>query len=152
MLGRLIGIARAAVKRGPMEELSAARITVEAGIEGDRRGVKPGRQVTVLFREGWEDACREAGSLVPLPWTTRRASLYVEGVEPPRRIGARLQVGEVVLEVTDETKPCALMDQAFLGLRAAMRPEWRGGVCCNVVHGGDLRLGAAVATAEPASA
>lgn len=142
MSGRLIGIARARIKRGPMEEIDAAAVSVAAGIEGDRRGVKPGRQVTVLFREGWEDACEAVGA--DLPWTTRRANLYVEGVERPRAVGARIAIGALVLEVTEETAPCILMEQAHKGLMRAMRPEWRGGACCNVVEAGEVRLGDAV--------
>jgi MOSC domain-containing protein YiiM len=143
MPGRLIGIARACERGAPMEELEATSISVEAGVDGDARGRKPGRQVTVLFRECWEDACREAGA-EPLPWTTRRANLFVEGAEPSRQVGARLKIGALVLKVADETKPCALMEAALPGLRAAMKPDWRGGVCCDVVRGGDIGIGDAV--------
>ena len=148
MTGRLIGIVRAAEKLGPLEELERARITVAAGLEGDRRGTKPGRQISILFREGWEDACREAGA--ELPWQTRRANLYVEGLEVPQQVGAEVVIGEVVLKVAQETKPCALMEKAYRGLRAAMRPEWRGGVACDVVRGAAIRIGdAATAVLQP---
>ena len=98
MSGKLIGIARVVQKRAPMEETRAAVVSVETGIAGDLRGRKPGRQVTVLFREGWDDACRDLG--VFLPWTTRRANLYVEGIDRPRNIGGRISIGGVTLEVT----------------------------------------------------
>ena len=146
MTGRLIGIARATELLAPMEVLGQTSISFEAGLDGDARGRSEGRQVTVLFREGWEDACRDAGA--DLPWAVRRANLYVEGLERPRQIGARLCIGEVMLEVADETKPCALMEAAHAGLRAAMKPEWRGGVCCTVVSGGEIGLGDAV-TLDP---
>jgi MOSC domain-containing protein YiiM len=140
MPGRLIGICRAREKMAPLEQLDQADVTPEAGIAGDVRGRKPGRQVTVLFREGWQDACSEAGQ-PELTWLTRRANLYVEGLERPRQAGVELVIGEVVLKVADETKPCALMETALPGLRAAMRPDWRGGVSCDVVRGGMIRLG-----------
>jgi MOSC domain-containing protein YiiM len=139
MSGKLVGIARAAQKRAQMEETQAAAVSVEAGIAGDLRGRKPGRQVTVLFREGWDDACRELG--VSLPWTTRRANLYVEGIDRPRNIGGRISIGGVTLEVIQETKPCMLMEQFHTGLKAALTPVWRAGVCCNVVSGGDIQVG-----------
>ena len=139
MIGRLIGIARAAEKMGPLEELEEATITVATGLEGDRRGAKPDRQISILFRDGWEDACRDAGA--ELPWLTRRANLYVEGLDRPRVAGGRIVIGQVVLEVTEETRPCALMEAAFAGLRAAMRPDWRGGVLCRVIEGGEIALG-----------
>ena len=142
MTGRLIGIARAVELRAPLEEVDGATITVEAGIAGDARGRKPGRQVTVLFRESWDDACRDLG--VHLPWIARRANLLVEGIAPPQADGGRIVIGDVVLEVTMETDPCFLMEKAHAGLKAALTPAWRGGVCCKVLCGGAIRVGDAV--------
>ena len=143
MTGKLIGIARAAELRSPLEEMSAASISVEAGIDGDARGRKAGRQVTVLFRESWDDACRELGAA--LPWVTRRANLLVEGLAPLQAAGAQLKIGETVLQVTMETDPCFLMEKAHTGLKDALTPAWRGGVCCKVVSGGAIKLGDSVA-------
>ncbi|HXJ02234.1 MAG TPA: MOSC domain-containing protein [Micropepsaceae bacterium] len=137
-MGRLVGIARATAKRAPLAELGEAEIGLEHGIPGDGRGRKTGRQVTVLFREGWEDACRELG--VNLPWVMRRANLLVVGVAVPRA-GGQLVIGGAVLEVTEETKPCQVMETAHRGLRRALEPAWRGGVCCRVVRGGCIRVG-----------
>jgi MOSC domain-containing protein YiiM len=60
---------------------------------------------------------------------------------PIPRAGAKLVIGDLVLEVTQETQPCHLMDEAHFGLRAALKPDWRGGVCCRVVEGGTIRIG-----------
>ena len=137
-MGRLIGIAKAREKLAPLEEMASAPVSVAAGIEGDARGRNTDRQVTILFREGWEAACRDVGANIP--WVARRANLYVEGVPVPRE-GERLCIGDVVLQVTKETKPCHLMDKAREGLKAALMPDWRGGVCCKVVKGGTIRVG-----------
>jgi MOSC domain-containing protein YiiM len=137
-MGQLLAIARAPVKRGPLTPVSEAVIDVRDGIAGDARGSRPDRQVTVVFREGWEAACRDLG--VDLPWVTRRANLFVEGVEVPRE-GRRFVIGPVVFEVTQETQPCQVMEAAHRGLRAALTPDWRGGVCCRVVKGGTIRVG-----------
>ena len=137
-MGRLLGIARAGVKRAPLIAVGEVMVDIAHGIAGDVRGAKPGRQVTVLFREGWEAACGELG--VDLPWLLRRANLFVEGVEIPRE-GRRLLIGELTLEVIQETQPCGLMEAAHRGLRAALKPEWRGGVCCKVLKGGVVRIG-----------
>lgn len=144
-MGTLLGIARTTELRGPMEELSSASIAVEDGISGDARGRKPGRQVTVLFRDGWEEACKEVAVL--LPWVTRRANLYVDGLERPQAAGGRIVIGEVILEVTQETDPCQLMERAQAGLYRALGPDWRGGVCCRVVQGGKIAIGDAVSIA-----
>ena len=149
MSGRLIGIARVRELRAPLEELGEASVSERSGIEGDVRGVKAGRQVTMLFREGWEDACREIDAL--LPWVTRRANLYIDGASRPRAAGGWIAIGDVVLAVTKETKPCALMECAHAGLRRALEPDWRGGVCCNVLRGGIIRMGDPVILSEAAS-
>ena len=137
-MGHLLAIARAPVKRGALIPIAEAEIGTSDGIAGDARGVRADRQVTVVFREGWEAACRDLG--VELPWTTRRANLLVEGVPVPRE-GRRLVIGAAVLEVTQETQPCQVMETAHRGLRAALTPDWRGGVCCRVLQGGTIRIG-----------
>lgn len=139
MAGWLIGIARTAELGAPLVEVETASLTEERGMEGDARGRKPNRQVTVLFREGWDDACRDVGAA--LPWVTRRANLLVEGIERPRAAGGRLRIGTTILEVTQETKPCHLMERAQAGLLKALTPDWRGGVCCRVIGGGEIRQG-----------
>ena len=151
-MGRLLGIARAPAKRAPLIEMAEAEIGTADGIQGDIRGAKPGRQVTVLFQEGWNDACRELG--VELPWVTRWANLLIEGVAVPRE-GKRLIIGAprsnrrqaLVLEVTTETQPCQVMEAAHRGLRRALAPDWRGGVCCRVIAGGRIRVGDSVEVA-----
>ncbi len=145
MTGKLIGIAQVREPRAQPLEMQRAKVSVDAGIEGDIRGRKRDRQITVLFRESWNDACRDLG--VPLPWTTRRANLLVEGVPAPQSAGGQIRIGNVVLEVMLETDPCQLMERAHAGLKAALTPEWRGGVCCKVVAGGDIRVGDPVSIA-----
>ncbi|MGQ0741996.1 MAG: MOSC domain-containing protein [Alphaproteobacteria bacterium] len=144
-MGRLIGIAKAREKLAPMQEVASAFVSVEAGIEDDARGRNTDRQVTVLFRESWKSACAELHADVP--WTARRANLLVEGVPTPRE-GARIMVGDVVLQVTKETKPCHMMDAAHQGLKVALRPDWRGGVCCNVIKSGTISVGDAVSVSD----
>lgn len=142
MSGKLIGIARTQKPRQPMEEVEDVGVSIENGLDLDRRGKTPNRQVTVLFREDWEAACDVVGET--LPWTTRRANLLVEGLENPAQLGARIKVGSVLLEVGEETAPCSLMEKSRSGLRAALSPGWRGGVSCNVIEGGTLKIGDAV--------
>ena len=140
-MGRLIGIARAMKKRARLVELEETDVRLEDGVAGDVRGATRDRQVTVLFQEGWKDACLALG--VQLPWVTRRANLLIEGVPVPNE-GERLSIADLILEVTQETKPCSVMEAAHRGLRRALAPQWRGGVCCRVVSGGHIRIGDSV--------
>ena len=146
--GTLIGIARRAASRAPMEILAHGTITREAGLTGDFRGAKfPTRQITVLAREDWEAALLDLADLIgppDLPWTTRRANLFVEGVRLPRAKGGVLRIGPVVLETTGQTNPCHRMEAAHKGLLSALHPNWRGGVTCRVREGGNVTIGDAV--------
>lgn len=148
MTGRLIGIARRAAKRAPMEELADGLVTIDTGLEGDSRGAKfKTRQITVLAREDWEAAQPDLADLMgppDLPWTTRRANFLIEGVRLPRAKGGVLRIGGVVLEITGQTNPCSRMEEACRGLLSALHPEWRGGVTCRVREGGSVRLGDSV--------
>jgi MOSC domain-containing protein YiiM len=145
-IGRLTGIARRNAVRAPMEEIDAGEITVEHGLEGDHKGPKfPRRRITVLAREAWEVALAELtdadGKPVRLPWTARRANLLVDGIRLPRARGAILRIGPIKLEVTYPTQPCRRMDEAFPGLLKALHPNWRGGVTCQVLEGGPVKIG-----------
>ncbi len=138
----LVAIAVRDATRAPMKLRDAASISVERGVEGDFRG-KPGlRQVTVLTEEGWAAACDAVGE--PLDWTLRRSNLLVRGIELRDRVGQRLRVGDALLEITEETDPCRVMDKQHDGLRAALEPDWRGGVCCRVIESGDVTVGCGV--------
>ena len=131
-----------------MVEVSAVSISVDAGLEGDHKGRKfPQRQVTVMALEDWQAALEDLAKLAAkaaLPWTARRANLLVENVALPRAKGGLIRIGPVQLEVTNQTVPCRRMDEAQQGLLKALHPEWRGGVTCRVVQGGEVRIGDAV--------
>jgi MOSC domain-containing protein YiiM len=147
--GKLLGIARRDAPRAAMEVVECGLITVALGLEGDHKGEKfPRRQITILSREAWDEACAELTDLagpVPLPWTARRANLLVEGVVLPRGLGSLVRVGPVLLEITAQTYPCRRMEQAHPGLLKALAPDWRGGVTARVIEGGLVRAGDGVA-------
>lgn len=132
-----------AIKQRPreaMQSLDRAEISIENGIRGDFRGTQRGRQVTLLSESQWRRACEAVET--ELPWTARRANLLVDGVEFDKSfVGRIVRIGDVELEVTEETRPCTLMDAQHRGLTAALAPEWRGGVCCKVIRGGSIAVG-----------
>lgn len=146
-MGTLLGIATRTATKAPMHEPSHARISPKAGVEGDFRGRPGPRQVTVLGREGFEAACAELG--VALPWIVRRANLYVAGIDLVDSAGARLVIGDVLLEITEENEPCRVMDFQHQGLRKALSPTWRAGVACRVLRGGAVAVGDAVSLERP---
>jgi MOSC domain-containing protein YiiM len=146
-MGRLVGIARRDKKRADMQLLQEAEISEVCGVAEDFRG-KPGdRQVTVISADVWRKVCAELGKTIP--WTTRRANLLVEDIELPQAQRGEIRIGEVRLLVTGETDPCSRMDEQCAGLKATLQPDWRGGVCCRVLQGGQVAVGDVVIFIAP---
>jgi len=146
-MGELLDIAIRRDAGAPMETMPSARVTCAAGVEGDPRGEPGPRQVSLVSRDLWTEACRELG--VDLPWTLRRANLLIEGVPLSSAVGRRLHVGRVVLEITDVSTPCEEMDAQHPGLRKALEGDSRGGLVGRVVEGGQINVGDPVELGPP---
>ena len=145
-MGRLAGIARRQAKRVPMELLDSAVIDIASGVANDFRGRPGKRQVTLISATDWQAACSEIGR--DLPWTTRRSNLLVEDFELPKETGRLIGIGSVTLRTTMEVDPCSRMEEQAPGLKKALQPDWRGGVACTVVTGGEVAVGDAVQLLE----
>lgn len=150
MTGRLQGIARHDRPRGPMETVDHVAVSAAEGVHGDFRGAKAAmkktrkRQVSLIEAESWEAALDDLG--VPeherLAWWNRRANLLVAGLRLPREAGRIIAIGATLrIETTVETEPCDRMDDLIPGLRGALSPDWRGGVCGRVITDGDIAIG-----------
>ena len=82
-----------------------------------------------------------------------RACLFTDQANPTsnaiyQALGyeAVCDTGEVAIEVKGETRPCELMDDdGRTGLQAALRPQRRGGVYGQILHGGEIRVGDGIA-------
>lgn len=127
-------------RRGPMDRLPSAELIEGRGIVGNanQRGR---RQVTLIDEAAWLAATREAGA--DLDPSTRRANVMLRGVDLARSRGRLLQIGECVVRIYGETRPCEQMEAAHAGLLHALDPEWRGGAFGEVVRGGTVEVGAA---------
>ena len=126
--------------RAAMQSIDSAQISVASGILGDFRGTQKDRQITLLSELAWQKACQQLDT--ELPWTMRRANLLVDGIEfDESYVGRKVRIGTVELVVTRETNPCSMMDAQHLGLTAVLAADWRGGICCNVVSPGHIKLG-----------
>ena len=136
--GKLLGIAIKESKRSPMVLKEWVNVTTEQGVDGDHRGGPGARQVTVISQDSWDKACQDLDK--SLPWIARRANLLVGGVVLKDSRGKFLQIGELILGITGETKPCQRMDESCQGLQEVLKPEWRGGVICKVIKSGSIKV------------
>jgi len=144
--GRLLGIARHARPRGPIETLDHVHVSIEGGLAGDFRGaVKPGgrgrRQVSLIRRADWAAAMADLGTS-GIDWSLRRANLLVDGIDLFETAGIVLRIGSGLrLVITQECDPCSRMETVAPGLKAALTPHWRGGALARVISPGDIRVG-----------
>src|SRR6185295_8645890 len=131
--------------RGPMDPQEIATLRADRGLVGNaNQGGR--RQVILLEEESWSDALAELGET--LDPATRRANLLLAGIRLEGTRGRILRIGTCRLRIFTECPPCERMDEARPGLKAALKPHWRGGVCAEVVEGGEIRVGDEVAWEE----
>jgi len=138
MPGRLERIWLKRARSGPMDPVDAGVLIEGQGME-DSANRGSHRQVTVIALERWLEMMAELGADVDP--SARRADLMVSGLDLELSRGRLLKVGECVLRIGGEVRPCERMDQAWRGLRDAMSPRWGGGVWGEVLRGGPIAVG-----------
>ena len=137
-MGEVVAIWIKRFKRGPMDAVEEALAVEERGLRGNaNQGGK--RQITLIDEARWAEAAAEVG--VDVDPGARRANVMLRGIDLERTNGRLLRVGECVVRIYGETRPCEQMEEAQTGLRAALSPRWRGGAYGEIVTGGILRVG-----------
>jgi MOSC domain-containing protein YiiM len=128
-----------------MDPVLEATLVAGRGLLGNAdQGRK--RQVTLIEREVWERLMRELGAEVSP--SARRANLMVSGCRLENARGRVLRVGGCRLRIVGETRPCERMDEAFQGLREAMKTGWGGGAFAEVLDDGLILVGEPVGWEE----
>jgi len=124
--------------RLPMQAKEMVEVEAGKGIVGDRYHGTKHRHVTVQSRESLDEAAQVYGAEVPSHLTRRNITLS-HGVVP-REAGARLRIGDVVLEAVRVAAPCKLLDDTIgAGAQEALRR--RAGTVYRVLEGGVITLG-----------
>ena len=137
-MGEIVAIWIKRFKRGPMDPVAEARLVAGRGLVGNaNQGGK--RQVTLIDEARWREAQEEVG--VEVPPTARRANVMLRGIDLERSHRRLLRLGECVIRIYGETRPCEQMEEAYAGLQAAMRPHWGGGAFAEVLDDGEIRVG-----------
>ncbi len=127
--------------RLPMQAKEHVEVEAGKGIVGDRYHGTRHRHVTVQSRESLDEAATVFGDEVPSHLTRR--NITVSHGTVPREPGARLRIGDVVLEAVRVAAPCKLLDDTIgAGAQEALRR--RAGTVFRVLEGGAIGVGDAV--------
>ncbi len=136
--GRVEAIWIKRFKGGPMDPVASAAAVAGKGLEGNaNQGGK--RQVILLSADKWQTVRSELG--VDVDPSVRRANLLLSGIDFVDKRGRTLQVGECRIRIHTECKPCRQMEEAQAGLQDALRDDWRGGACGEVLDDATMEVG-----------
>ncbi len=137
-MGEIAAIWIKRFKRGPMDPVNDAQLIAGRGIVGNaNQGGK--RQITLIDEARWREAEEELGLNVDP--RKRRANVMLRGIDLERTHRRLLRLGESIVRIYGETRPCELMEEAQRGLRTALGPRWRGGAFAEIIEGGTIRIG-----------
>ena len=142
MSGRLEAIWLKRQRGGEMSAVSQANAESGGGLAGDANYGRTRRQVTLIEKEVFDGLNDELGTSVDP--AVRRANLMVSGVRLAETRDRKIRIGDCLLQIRGETRPCTLMEDQLSGLRDALDPEWRGGVFCTVLSDARIQVGDAV--------
>ena len=137
-MGEVVSIWIKRARRGTMDRVESAELVAGRGLLGSAdQGGK--RQITIISEAAWDEAQEEVG--VAVDPSARRANVMIRGVDLENSHGKTLKLGDCVVLISGEVRPCQRMEEAQPGLLAALRPRWRGGACGEIVEGGTIHAG-----------
>jgi MOSC domain-containing protein YiiM len=138
MTGEIVNIWIKRAHRGVMDAVEAAEAIEGRGLAGNADRSRR-RQITIIDEAAWREAAAETG--VNVDPSRRRANVMLRGIPLAASRGKLLRLGECLVRILGETRPCEQMEHAQAGLRKALSPDWRAGVFGEIVEGGSIRVG-----------
>ena len=118
-------------------EVSEANFIEEFGIEGDAHAGKWHRQVSLLAFEKIDDFRNKGGNV---DFGAFGENLVVDGIELHKLpVGQQLQVGEVLLEVTQIGNECHDKCAIYYQVGECIMPK--NGIFTRVLKGGKVKVG-----------
>lgn len=135
----------------PIEEHASLELVAGRGIPGDRFfDFKDDYKGQLTFIDlAVIDAIREFAGQPDLPAAAFRRNVVVSGVDLNAWIGRRFRLNGILLEATEECRPCYWMDRACGKQGTEELMKGRGGLRCRIVESGTLTTGAATWEAAP---
>ena len=138
-MAQLLNIWTKPAKGGQMVSHGSIECITGEGLQGCVGGKADHRQVTILSLAAWNEAQQEIGEQMEPIY--RRANLLVDDIDFENSKEKILVIGDLTIELTGETKPCAQMEELHEGLRNAMKPKWRGGATGKVLNSCIITIG-----------
>ena len=136
-MGKVIAICTSKHKGTLKNEVSEANFIEEFGIEGDAHAGKWHRQVSLLAFEKIDDFRNKGGNV---DFGAFGENLVVDGIELHKLpVGQQLQVGEVLLEVTQIGKECHDKCAIYYQVGECIMPK--NGIFTRVLKGGKVKVG-----------
>ena len=116
-----------------MKRMQSIRAIADLGLEQDSHAQKGGsRQVLLVPMEVIQKLGIEVGDV--------KENITTIGLDlMALRLGTRLQIGEVELEIAKVCEPCSRMDEIRIGLREELVGQ--RGMLAKVIRGGEIRVG-----------
>lgn len=121
-----------------MRSVDVVDVEAGRGIVGDRYHGTKHRHVTVQSATALAESSEAFGRDIHADLTRRNLTLSAGVV--PRDPGARLRIGDVLLEVVRVAAPCKLLDDT-IGAGAQQALRRRAGSVCRVLESGTIRVG-----------
>jgi MOSC domain-containing protein YiiM len=145
--GVVEGIVLASHAAAPVTQVTSARAIAGVGLEGDRYATgdgtfaagRPGAALTLVDAAVLDELAAQRGAPVD-----HRRNVVVRGTDLNALVGRRFRLGAVVCQGRRLCEPCAHLERLNDG--GVLRPlVHRGGLRADIVEGGVLRVGDALA-------
>lgn len=131
--GRVASIQICTGHRKPMLSCETIEAVKETGLKGDIHAIPQSTRQILLIEN-------ETLKALKIPPGAVKENITTEGIPlmslSPRQ---RLQVGEVILEISKECKPCERMEEIRKGLQSDL--EGRRGMLAFVIESGKIAVG-----------
>lgn len=135
--GRVVAVCRSDRKGIPKDDIGTGAFVKEVGLEGDAHAGFAHRQVSLIAMEDIRVAKEKIPTLRPGSFAE---NLTVEGIDlEVSKVGLRLKVGEILLEITQIGKECHTKCEIYKTTGDCIMPK--KGIFCRVLVGGRVSVG-----------
>ena len=134
-MGKIIHLQLKPAEGEPMRVVDQVEAIADRGLRDDANAGRSKRQVLIIERELLDE--------FQLPIGDVRENITVEGLQlAGTPAGARMRVGQALLEFTLDCAPCEFIEGKRPGLRKAM--EGKRGTLFKVIESGTINVGDAI--------